>query len=239
MDVLHREVHAAVLADVEHLHDVLVVERRTDARLVEERLDEPRVDGELGANPLDDDVTREPRLPGGTREEHTRLRTFPRFVARAESNDRLVRIQNGPYRPAGIARHEACMTKFVADLASREPSVSDLLRTAVDDARDLVRAEVALAKDEARTEAKYAAISLFLILLGVLTAGLALSGLVFGIVTIAGTPPKIIPFVAGGAIAVLAALSFGSGLRLMAKQLLERTRGRVEEDIRQLRDGLQ
>jgi uncharacterized membrane protein YqjE len=131
------------------------------------------------------------------------------------------------------------MKKVVADLASREPSVSDLLRTAMDDARDLVRAEVALAKDEVRAEAKYAAISLFLMLLGVLTAGLALSGLVFGIVTVAGTPTKVIPFVAGGAMAVLAALSFGFGLRLMPKQPLERTRGRVEEDIRQLRDGLQ
>lgn len=126
----------------------------------------------------------------------------------------------------------------VANPATEEPRVSELLRTAVDDARELLRAEVALARQEVRTGAKYAAMSIGLGILGVLTAGFALSGVAFGAIRIAGASPEVTPFLFGAAMAVVAAVAVGLALLLMPKQLLERTRGRVEEDIRQLKDGL-
>ena len=55
LNVLHRdEVGAVDHAEVEHLHDVRVRERRRDARLVEEHLDEPLILVHRGQDPLDD-----------------------------------------------------------------------------------------------------------------------------------------------------------------------------------------
>ena len=123
--------------------------------------------------------------------------------------------------------------------SSREPLVTDLLRMAMDDARELVRAEVLLAKDEVGTEAKHAGASLFLLLLGVAIAAFALAGLVIGLLTAAQASPTAIALVFALIMAALAGISLFSARRLMPKHLLERTRGRVEDDIRRLKEVVQ
>src|SRR5688572_27165842 len=58
MDVFHREEVLAVLfADVEHLHDVLVMKTRGEARFVDEHRDETTIACMLGADALEHDVT--------------------------------------------------------------------------------------------------------------------------------------------------------------------------------------
>lgn len=57
MHVLHREVRlAALLADVEHLDDVVVMERGGEPGLRNEHVDERRIVLLIGADPLDHDV---------------------------------------------------------------------------------------------------------------------------------------------------------------------------------------
>ena len=60
MHVLHREVvDAAVLADLEHLRDVLVVQARGEARFIEEHLDRDVIVRALGQDDLEYDVSLE------------------------------------------------------------------------------------------------------------------------------------------------------------------------------------
>src|SRR6185436_4259839 len=97
------------------------------------------------------------------------------------------------------------------------------------DARDLVRAEVLLAKDEVGTEAKHAGASIFLLLLGVAVAAFALAGLVIGLLTVTHASPAAVALVFALIMAALAGVSFASARWLMPKRLLERTRVRVDD----------
>lgn len=119
-----------------------------------------------------------------------------------------------------------------------ERPVSELLQTALNDARDLIRAEVALAKEEAGTEAKHAGASLFLLLLGVATAAFTLAGLVIGILALTRASPPVVALVFAAVMATVTGAALLLARWLMPGKVLERTRGRVEDDIQQLKDGL-
>jgi hypothetical protein len=72
VDELHREEVRAVggLGDVEHLHDVRVLEEQREPRLVEEHRDEPRVAGEVRQHALDrDDALEVPHRLGDAAED--------------------------------------------------------------------------------------------------------------------------------------------------------------------------
>jgi hypothetical protein len=69
-DVLHREVELVVLdAEIEHLGDVRVRQRRADPRLLEEHPHEALVLPEVRQDPLQRDELAELPRPGGEREE--------------------------------------------------------------------------------------------------------------------------------------------------------------------------
>ena len=71
--VLHREVvNAGVLADLEHLRDVLVIERRREPGLVQEHLDRRDVALALGRDHLQHDVPLEAADAGGARDVDAR-----------------------------------------------------------------------------------------------------------------------------------------------------------------------
>lgn len=122
---------------------------------------------------------------------------------------------------------------------SRELPVADLLRTAVDDARELVRAEVLLAKDEVGTEAKHAGASLFLLLMGVATTAFALAGLIVGLLALSRASAAVIALLFALIMALCAGFAFLMALWLMPKSPLERTRVRLEADIRELKEVIQ
>ena len=64
LDELHREEQlATVLAEVEHLHDVGVVQLRGELRLVDEHGDEVRVAGKLREDALESEALAEPVRP--------------------------------------------------------------------------------------------------------------------------------------------------------------------------------
>lgn len=120
-----------------------------------------------------------------------------------------------------------------------ERSTSALAKEAVDEARDLVRAEVALAKDELRTEAKSAALSMLALLMALMIAAFAVAGLVAAILLLAGATVGLAALIFAGVMAALAVAAGGVAYRLVPKQILVRTRDRIEEDIRDVKDRLQ
>jgi tetrahydromethanopterin S-methyltransferase subunit F len=115
-------------------------------------------------------------------------------------------------------------------LPTPEVSSADLVREAVDEAKQLIRLEVELAKDEVRREVvatKNAGIALgvgaAVLLLGVSLLLVALALAIF---------PGPIPSLVLGVILVLSALLAGiAGIRLLPKKPLAETRRRLETDI--------
>lgn len=118
-----------------------------------------------------------------------------------------------------------------------EASTTDLVREAVDEARELVRLEVALAKDEVRRElddAKKAAV------MGAVAAVAALLAVAMLCVALAlAIFPGPIPALVIGGIFVVGAAVFGYvAFRKVPKKPLEDTRRRLEGDARTFKEGL-
>jgi hypothetical protein len=108
-----------------------------------------------------------------------------------------------------------------------------LLRDAIDETRQLVRIEVALAKDEARKEIqalKAAGIAF----------GIALLAAVLALTTIVSTVVVLVGWVVGAIIAgvslVLAVVLGLTGYRLLPKNPLVETRKRLEDDLHGLKE---
>lgn len=120
-----------------------------------------------------------------------------------------------------------------------ERPTSALARDAIDEARHLVRAEVALAKDELRTEAKSAAASVLAVLVAMMIAVLAVAGLVAAILFLAGASVGQAALVFAAVMALLAVACGGVAFKVAPKGVLARTRSRIEDDVRDVRDRLQ
>jgi hypothetical protein len=113
-------------------------------------------------------------------------------------------------------------------------SAADLVRDAIDEARELVRLEVALARDEARTElyeTRTGAIAL-----GV-TATLAILGLAMLLVALvlaigSGWEP---PLICGLVLLACAALGAYVAWKTFPRQPLDETRRRLSADVSELR----
>jgi hypothetical protein len=113
-------------------------------------------------------------------------------------------------------------------------SAADLVRDAIDEARELVRLEVALAKDEARTElyeTRAGAIAL-----GV-TATLAVLGLAMLLVALvlAIGSGWVSPLICGLVLLACAALGAYVAWRVLPKKPLDETRRRLSADVSELR----
>jgi Putative Actinobacterial Holin-X, holin superfamily III len=96
-------------------------------------------------------------------------------------------------------------------------SLPELVRTLADDARELVRAEVGLAKDEVSKTAKALLVVIAAATSVVITAVLALCTFVAATVLALGGSPVAALFAAGGWGMLLVLIAIGVSLRLLAK----------------------
>jgi uncharacterized membrane protein YqjE len=115
----------------------------------------------------------------------------------------------------------------------KDASTADLVREALDEARELMKLEVALAKNDVRSDlarARWAAIA---ILTGAFALNVACAMALFALA--AASHAEVM--VAAGAAVVLLALAGGAGFvayRAMPTRFLGHTRERLGEDIRAL-----
>lgn len=121
-----------------------------------------------------------------------------------------------------------------ASTQDREPT-SELFREAVDETRELVRLEVALAKEELRSEltrAKFGGIALGA------GAGAALCGVTMCFVAIAAAFAWVwlAALIIGGILLVLAGTLAYGGFQALPKRPLEETKERIESDLKQLKE---
>ena len=122
-------------------------------------------------------------------------------------------------------------------LAIEEASTADIVREAFEEAKELVRIEVALAKTEVVREisrAKRAAIALAI---AVSFALVVLCMLAVAIVLALGGAPEVALGVA--AIVLLVAIAAGAaGYSMLPKKPLEHTLGRLKADVTQLKEHI-
>lgn len=117
---------------------------------------------------------------------------------------------------------------------SQEPT-TDLLREAVDEARTLVRLEVALARDELRSELKAAKGAAIAGGVAIVAAVLSLATLIALVVVALGPIGGLILF---GALVAVAAIAGLTAYRLAPKKPLEATRKRLEGDVDKLKEHM-
>jgi hypothetical protein len=117
-----------------------------------------------------------------------------------------------------------------------EESTAELIRQAIDDLRDLARAEVALAGKELGSEARDVAI-VALVLAVSIAIGLCAIALGVGALVVAfGGSLEAALGIAAGVLAITSACGIALGLTKMPKGILPRTRGRVAHDISEMKD---
>lgn len=118
-----------------------------------------------------------------------------------------------------------------------EASTADLVRQVVDEARELVRLEVALARAEVKVELQHAQRAAIGLGVALASAVLVLCLLAVALVLAVGGTAIAAVVVALGFLVVggLAAL-FGYGM--LPKAPLEKTRHRLENDVNQLKEHL-
>ena len=118
-----------------------------------------------------------------------------------------------------------------------EVPTADLVREALDEAKELVRLEVQLAKEDARIEVKHLKDSA--ILFGV-AGGIGFMGLTMlavALVLALGGTALVALAVAGGLLVVAGILGF-VGYGMVPKAPLERTRNRLTNDVKQLKEHI-
>jgi len=115
------------------------------------------------------------------------------------------------------------------------PSSTELVKEAVEEAKELIRLEVELAKDEVKREAadaKNAGIA-FGIGVAVLLVGVSL---LFVALALAIFPGPIPSLVLGLALVTAAVLACAAGVKLLPKKPLAETRRRIEADVERVRE---
>jgi hypothetical protein len=117
-------------------------------------------------------------------------------------------------------------------------SLPELVRTLADDARELVRAEVGLAKDEVSKTAK----ALLVVIAGAtsvtITAVLALCTFVAAIVLTLGGSAAAALFAAAGWGTLLVVIALAVSLRFLSKNKTAKTEGEPQPDVRAAEPGL-
>lgn len=124
-----------------------------------------------------------------------------------------------------------------APIVVEEPSTTALLKAAVDEAKELVRIEVALARAEVKSElikAKRAAIALAIAL--VCTVIVLCVSSVALVLALGGTP--LVALAVAGVFLAVAACAGAVGYGMLPKKPLEQTRDRLGTDVNQLREHI-
>ena len=124
-----------------------------------------------------------------------------------------------------------------AAAAFEEVPTADLVREAFDEAKELVRLEVQLAKDDAKIELKHLKESAILFGIAGGVAFMGLTMLAVALVLALGGTAFVALAVAGGFLVIAAILAF-VGKGLIPKAPLERTRNRISSDVKQLKEHI-
>jgi uncharacterized membrane protein len=114
-------------------------------------------------------------------------------------------------------------------------STGDLIREAVDETRSLLKAEVALARDEFRAEVKEFKVAVAALAAAALLLVLGLAFLLMSLIL--SIPPHWLSALIAGLI--LVALAAGAGLlgySLIPKKPMEKTKERLETDVHMLKE---
>ena len=148
-----------------------------------------------------------------------------------------------PKKHASESSQENVMAIEISSPSERTPalleeaSTADLVKEAMDEAKELVRLEVALAKEEVKEELKeveHAAISLgvaagaSLIVLSLLAVAIVLA--------VGGT--ALAALIVAGCFLVIAGVAAYLGYGLLPKKPMEKTRHRLENDVNQLKEHI-
>lgn len=118
-------------------------------------------------------------------------------------------------------------------LTQENVSTTQLLKDAVDDAKELVRIEVALAKDEVKTELAKVIASAWLFLAALITGAFAIAFLSAALVVATS-------WIVGVALGVVFAIATWVVVTMAIKRIpdsaLSKTRERIEADVNQLKE---
>jgi uncharacterized membrane protein YqjE len=133
---------------------------------------------------------------------------------------------------------EATLQDVKAPISLDDTSTTDLVQKAFVEARDLISAEIALAKQEARTEASAVLAAIVATAIWMVLGIFAVMALVATVVVAFGGTLLAAFAVMTGSAAALAVTGYIVARRLMPKKAFEKTKGRVEEDVRVLKDEL-
>jgi hypothetical protein len=111
---------------------------------------------------------------------------------------------------------------------------TELVKEALEDAKELVRLEVALAKREAREEARAARSSGIALGLAGALALLGVQALLVALCLAVGD--WLFALVTGGVALVVSGIVAGAALRHVPKKPLDETRRRLQSDVRELKE---
>lgn len=118
-----------------------------------------------------------------------------------------------------------------------DASVTELVRAAVDDARELVRLEVALARDEIKTELQATERAAIALALALAAAVVALTMFTMALVLALHAAAWVVA-VAGAGFLVMGAIAAYAGYEALPKNPLEKTRARLQSDVREIKENL-
>jgi uncharacterized membrane protein YqjE len=148
----------------------------------------------------------------------------------------------GMPRKSARGRQESVMAIEVlpperAPAVLEDASTADLLREAMDEAKELVRLEVELAKEEVKEELKQLQRAAIGFGIAAIVAVLMLSMLGVALVLALGGTAVVALLVAAGFL-VVAGAAAGLGYRMLPKVPLEHTRNRLQNDLNQLKEHI-
>jgi hypothetical protein len=118
-----------------------------------------------------------------------------------------------------------------------EASTAELVKDALDEAKELVQLEVALAKEEVKEDLRHVRRAAIGFGVGLGASLLALTLLAMSLVFAIGATALVALLVAGGFL-VTAALGAYVGYALLPKRALEKTRSRLQNDVNHLKEHI-
>ncbi len=122
-------------------------------------------------------------------------------------------------------------------LPLEEASTADLVREALDEAKELVRLEVAIAKDEVKKEMKQAKAAAIAFGVALAAALVMLSLLAVAIVLAAGGT-VVAALIVAAAFLVVAGAGAAAGYAAVPKKPLDHTLSNVKRDVTQLKEHI-
>jgi hypothetical protein len=114
-----------------------------------------------------------------------------------------------------------------------EASATDLVKEVVEDARELVKIELALARRELQAELLQAHTAAIALAVGTIASSVGLSMIIVAIALATGAPAPVAAVV-GVVLLVGAAIAIKVGQSALPKSLLRATARRLEDDVRGL-----